>query len=294
MSEALPPADRLLVIGSGRVALALGLLLHRTGAVSSLRYVGRRPDPPDHPLFSDPTPGAAYTAGLSAIPAGVTGVVIAVPDGAIGGVAARLTELGLADVPVVHTSGSHGVEVLAPLHGRTSLGGVHPLAAIADGVEGADRLRGATFAVEGDGDARALAERIVAGCAGKALPIASGRKALYHAAAVFASNYAVTVLAVAERLMESAGFAPAEVRPALVELAAGAVQNVGVLGPVAALTGPIARGDDTTVALHLSRLSGDDRPLYSLLGREALRLAREAGLDAEASARVGRLFGEDG
>jgi predicted short-subunit dehydrogenase-like oxidoreductase (DUF2520 family) len=70
------------------------------------------------------------------------------------------------------------------------------------------------------------------------------------------------------------------------------VENLAARGPVEALTGPVVRGDVETVALHLERLSGNERALYCLLGREALRLARGAGLDAAAAARMGTLLGE--
>jgi predicted short-subunit dehydrogenase-like oxidoreductase (DUF2520 family) len=284
-------ADRLWIVGAGRLGLALGLALHRSGAVASLAYTGRRPDPPDHPLFRG---AASYSAALRAPPEGPTGIVLAVPDGAIREVAGALARLPLAPgTPVLHASGALSVDALAPLAARGHpVGGLHALAAVADPVAGAERLRGATFGVEGDGDARLLALRMVEGCGGRALAVPSAGKPLYHAAAVFAANYAVALLGVAERLMGEAGVPPEEARAALAGLAAGAVENVSAHGPAAALTGPVARGDAETVRLHLARLSGADRPLYSLLAREALALAREAGLPPEPAARISDLLEE--
>jgi predicted short-subunit dehydrogenase-like oxidoreductase (DUF2520 family) len=198
-----------------------------------------------------------------------------------------------AGLPVLHASGSLSVDVLAPLAARGHpVAGMHALAAIADPVEGAERLRGATFGVEGQGPARALAERLVAACGGRVLPIRPGGKALYHAAAVFASNYAVALLSVAERLMTQAGIPADDAQPALAALAAGAVENVAARGPAAALTGPIARGDAETVERHLSRLSGADRDVYCLLGLEALELAEARGTDPAALARLRTLLGD--
>jgi predicted short-subunit dehydrogenase-like oxidoreductase (DUF2520 family) len=279
------------IIGAGRTGLALGLRLHRDRAADRLTVTGRRPSAPDHPLFA--APGAIYRPVLDGVPEGIGGIVIAVPDGAIADVADRLASLHPSpELPVLHTSGSRSTDVLAPLAERGHMvGSVHPLAAIADPVDGADRLAGVSWGVEGDGAALDLAERIVAACGGRALRIAPGGKPAYHAAAVFASNYAVALLSLAEGLMEQAGVHAGDARPALTALAAGAVTNVAARGPAAALTGPILRGDVETVALHLERLSAAERPLYCLLGREALRLARLAGADPAAAARIADLLG---
>jgi predicted short-subunit dehydrogenase-like oxidoreductase (DUF2520 family) len=284
--------DRLWIVGAGRLGLALGLRLQRAGAVASLVYSGRRADAPDHPLFRAGSI-ARYQAGLDPAPADLTGILIAVPDDAIADAVAELAAVHLPRaVPVLHASGSQSIDVLAPLAAQGhSVGGMHALAAIADPVEGADRLRGATFGVEGDGAARALAERLVAACGGRVLSIRPGGKALYHAAAVFASNYAVALLSVAERLMVEAGIPAEDAQPALTALAAGAVENVAARGPAEALTGPVARGDAATVARHLARLSGADRDVYCLLGREALKLAESRGLAPAAAARLRELLG---
>jgi predicted short-subunit dehydrogenase-like oxidoreductase (DUF2520 family) len=279
-------------VGAGRTGLSLGLRLHRAHAVEALTVTGRRPGPPEHPLFGDP-PAARYIS-MDASPPPADAVVVAVPDRAIAEVAERLAALGLPpSLPVLHTSGSRGGEALAPLAARGHpTGSAHPLAALADPVDGAERLAGATWGVEGEGAALELAERIVAACGGTALRLAPGGKALYHAAAVFASNYAVALLSVAERLMEGAGVDAAQARPALAALAAGAVENAAARGPAGALTGPVARGDVETVALHLERLSADERRLYCLLGREALRLAREAGADPRTAESLAALLGD--
>ena len=96
-----------------------------------------------------------------------------------------------------------------------------------------------------------------------------------------------------ERLMAEAGVPADEAQPALAALAAGAVENVAARGPAEALTGPVARGDAATVRRHLARLSGADRDLYCLLGREALKLAEARGLDPAAAARLRDLLGEE-
>jgi predicted short-subunit dehydrogenase-like oxidoreductase (DUF2520 family) len=104
----------------------------------------------------------------------------------------------------------------------------------------------------------------------------------------------VALLSIAERLMDDAGIPAEDAQPALAALAAGAIENVAARGPVEALTGPVARGDAATVERHLARLSGAERDVYCLLGREALKLASMRGLSPAAAARLRELLGGGG
>lgn len=284
--------DSLCIIGPGRMGLSLGSLLHEAGV--PLRFVGRHPDPPDHPLFRGSPAPVRYTRSLAPSP-DITGVLIAVPDREVGAVAQRLAEGGdLWPIPVLHLSGALELDVLAPLSRvGASVGSLHPLAAVPDPERGAERLRGAPFGIEGEGAALRLAERVVRTAGGRSLRIPPGGKPLYHAAAVLASNHLVALLAVAERLMARAGIPPEQARPVLADLARGAAENVAERGPVQALTGPFVRGDAETIRLHLGRLSAEERALYCLLGRDLLRLARQAGLGADLAERIGALLTEN-
>lgn len=284
--------ERLWVVGPGRLGLSLGSLLRDVGALASLTYTGRSAGPPDHPLFRGAAPAASYTSRLIVPEPAPTGIVVAVPDGEIPRVARDLAALRVpSDVPVLHTSGALGAEALAPLSDLGSpVGSLHPLAALADAGRGPERLRGAWFAVEGAPAALLLAARIVRAVGGRELRVRSGGKPLYHAAAVVASNHVVALLGMAERLAEEAGLNAVEAREALVGLATGAARNVWPDGAAAALTGPIARGDEGTIAAHLAELSPGDRTLYSVLAREALELARD-GLDDQVADRLQRMLG---
>lgn len=282
--------ERLWIVGPGRVGLSLGALLHRLGTVDSIVFTGRGDEPPEHPVFR--TAGSArYQSNLTLPDPPPTGILLTVPDSAIQEVAARLAALELpAGVPVLHTSGVSGAEVLAPLAERgVPVGSIHPLAAVPSG--DSDRLRGAWFALEGDEPAVLLGRWIVEAVGGQALPVPAGGKPLYHTAAVFASNYVVTLLSVAERLAAQAGIPEATARAALTNLAAGAVANAAAGGAESALTGPVARGDAGTVERHVSRLSGPERSLYSVLARETLALARRAGLGDAEAAELERVLG---
>lgn len=294
-AEGAHPVDHLWIVGSGRLGSALAAALHGRAAAARITVSGRSPAAPRHPIFSSGDGRVAYR-GADGDVNGADAVVIAVPDSAIAAVAARLTRSSLhPTTPVLHTSGALGSEPLRSLAAAGHpVGSLHPLAAVPTGDAGYRRLIGAWWAVEGDEAAAALARRIAAALEGRVLEVAAGAKPLYHAAAVFASNYVVTLLSVSASLLREAGVEEGEGLRALVSLAAGAVENVGEEGPAAALTGPVARGDTATVSSHLARLSGDERALYSVLARRTLELARERGLDAARAAELARLLEGEG
>jgi hypothetical protein len=283
------------IIGAGRAGLALGLLLFRSGAFPDLVCIGRRARAPEHPLFSGPAPAVRYRSGVPAPVGPLAGVLLTVPDAAIPELARELAVLPLPPATaVLHLSGALGLEALQPLAATgCSPGALHPLAVLADPVEGADRLRGAWWGLEAEGSARALARRIVHVAEGQLLDVPPGARAMYHAAAVFASNYLVALLGVAERLMGAAGVPADAARAALCSLGVGTVESVAARGPVEALTGPLMRGDVDTVRRHLASLSETERSLYCSLVPPTLALARQAGLSDHEALRITRLLEDE-
>lgn len=132
-----------------------------------------------------------------------------------------------------------------------------------------------------------LGERLARDAGGRPFRLPDDRKPVYHAAAVFASNYLVVVEAQAERLLRSAGLDTTV--ELLAPLARATLENFLSEG-TAALTGPAARGDAGTIRRNLEALAAhapDVVPAYVALARAALDLAEAAGrLDHEARARV--------
>jgi predicted short-subunit dehydrogenase-like oxidoreductase (DUF2520 family) len=287
-------SERIVIIGPGRMGLALGAALQHTGEVERLTFYGRSLEPPPHPLF-DPDGGAAeYRLGILPVPPETTVVLLAVTDSALAEVAYDLALAGPAPpgCAALHLSGALSTDVLAPLHGAGyAVGSMHPLQTVADPWHSVDRLLGVSFAVAGDPAAARAAHRLVNALEGRVLVIPPNLRPLYHAAAVMASNHIVALVATAGRLLEEAGVAADDTMPALLPLVAGTIDNLQHLGARAALNGPVARGDADTIRLHLARLSGDDRTLYCALGREVLRLARSAGLDVRKAEEIEALLG---
>ncbi|MFW6080005.1 MAG: Rossmann-like and DUF2520 domain-containing protein [Gemmatimonadota bacterium] len=288
-------SERVVIVGPGRMGLALGTALAQAGAADRLTFYGRALDPPPHPLFES-TNTVEYRVGPHPVPGGTTAVILAVPDDAIAEAAHDLAATG--DGPpgcaALHLAGARSGEPLAALHAvGYAVGSMHPLQTVADPWSAADRLAGSSFALAGEPVALAAARRLVSAIGGRPLVIPTAVRPLYHAAAVFASNYLVTLVAVAARLLAQAGIAEEDALPALLPLLRGTLDNVEDLGVSAALTGPVVRGDLDTVRLHLARVAPAERDLYRALGRQAVRLARAAGLDDERAAELEALLDAD-
>jgi predicted short-subunit dehydrogenase-like oxidoreductase (DUF2520 family) len=183
-----------------------------------------------------------------------------------------------------HLSGALGTDALVPLLRRGyGVGSFHPLQTLADPVLGARQLLGVHVSVSGEPEALAVARRLVHHLGGSTLAIPVARRPVYHAAAVFASNYLAGLMSAAGRLMAQAGVPEDEALEAILPLARGGLENLERMGPVQALTGPISRGDLETVRLHLRSLGPRERALYSALGKEILQLAMDGGLDREVA-----------
>jgi predicted short-subunit dehydrogenase-like oxidoreductase (DUF2520 family) len=239
------------VVGAGRVGTALAVLLRRAGHVVTA-VSGH-----------DATPARAvrYLPGVPVLPAVEAAssadlVVLGVPDDALPDTALILAETATfrPDTWVVHVSGSSGLEVLAPVvaAGARRLA-IHPLQTVPD-VDGAlERIPGSAVAVTADDEeGERLGERLALDVGGRPFRLADERRPLYHAAAVFASNYVVTAAGVAEELFRGTGVP--DPRAALLSLARASLDNVARLGPADALTGPAVRGDAGTVARNLEAL----------------------------------------
>ncbi len=282
------------IIGPGRAGVGLALALARAeeGRRYDVRLHGRSKKAVPKPLKLTVGPENEPPAWIAQ--AGV--VILAVRDDAILPLAQGLARAAAirADHVVLHLSGAQGQEALGPLVGsRAALGSLHPLQTISDPERAAQRLKGAWAAVEGMPRAVQAAETLAQDLGMRPFHIASKAKPIYHASAVFASNYLVVVEAVAQRLLRHAGLSDTEAWQALRPLVEGTLENLTGQGPAAALTGPVARGDRATIRRHLEALTHDDALLYRALGRAALELAQKRGMDEATAAQVAAALATD-
>jgi predicted short-subunit dehydrogenase-like oxidoreductase (DUF2520 family) len=199
-------------------------------------------------------------------------VVVATPDAAVEPTVRLLAGSVAPDALVVHLSGALGLDALRALSSR--VGALHPLQTFPSPDAGLARLAGSWCAIAGDPEVRVLAEQLQL----RPVEVADADRARYHAAACIASNHLVALLDQVQRV------APIPLE-AYLPLVRATVDNVEAMGPRAALTGPVARGDVTTVRDHLATLSGTDPDAYRALARLAHGLAGRDDTELDALLR---------
>jgi len=176
-----------------------------------------------------------------------------------------------------HCSGALGADQLAPL---AALGwhtaSVHPILSFATAEAACTQFAGTPCALEGAQAARALLQDAFTAIGAQCFEVRSQDKLLYHAAAVFATNFLPVLQSVAEDAWRATGVPEALLPHLRTSLLHNAVANITRLGPQGALTGPAARGDTAAIARQAAAVGAWDEKAgdaYSALSALAMRLA---------------------
>ena len=220
-------------------------------------------------------------------------IFITTPDDTISKVAADVQWHDGQNV--VHCSGAHSVDILeaAKLRGANT-GCFHPLQTFASVDQAIDNIPGSTFAIEAEEPLASALKEMATALEGDWVILKAGDKVLYHAAAVFACNYLVTLVKLATDLWQTFEVPPAQATKALMPLLRGTLSNIENVGLPNCLTGPIARGDLGTIGRHLESLSKQAPSLldiYKKLGQQTVPIALAKGkIDAKRAEEVKALL----
>jgi len=185
-------------------------------------------------------------------------IVIAVRDHAIEEVAGQIAPVARnAAASAVHLSGATPISALAPFSAQgLAVGSLHPLQTMPTPDRGARSLTGSWMAVTADEPLRSELRAFAASIGGIPFDLRDVDRTTYHAAAAAAANFPIAAFSIAQRLLETTDVPFEALRP----LVDRVVANVFELGPVASLTGPIARGDVDTIdaQIHAVRAAAPD------------------------------------
>ncbi|TMB72352.1 MAG: DUF2520 domain-containing protein [Chloroflexi bacterium] len=235
------------IIGPGRAGSALGRALH--GAGYTIAAIGGRNPDNVRNLAEELGARACQSPATTIDVADLT--LVAVPDDVILPLATDMVEslCSAAGHAVVHLSGAQDLQTFRR------------------GPEAVQNVVGTYFGIDADQPLRDQLTQLARDLRGHPFDLTGVNLALYHAAAVFAANYPITLLAEAIALAAEAGLDAETARQGLTTLLAGAVNNLRDLPPADAITGPALRGDEGTIKRHLEALKGDSelQRLYQLL-----------------------------
>ncbi|MBI1280261.1 MAG: DUF2520 domain-containing protein [Anaerolineaceae bacterium] len=267
-------------IGAGKVGTVLARLLSARGFAVAAVYSRNR----THAEVLGNSVEAMVAGSIADAASAVDLLFLTVSDDAISSVAEELAKLDLTGKAVVHTSGVHEASILrVPERFGAMVGSLHPIYPFADVGLSISGLPGAVFGLQTQSEVRrGWLEDIVAALDGQILQITDGNKALYHSALVFASNYGVTLYAIAQRLLMQIGADRDASAQAIDTLMSGMLQNLRKQGIPNALTGPLVRGDVVTIESHIQALRTTNpmlADLYIQLAMQTLLLVAARGID---------------
>jgi predicted short-subunit dehydrogenase-like oxidoreductase (DUF2520 family) len=289
------PTPAVFIMGAGVVGTALAARLVRAG-IPVIGLHGRQVELSDAARAISGV--VASTGDIPPIISESDVVVVSVRDERVTEVVGRLVREKLLRPTQVllHTSGANASKsvLAAAVPFVRAVGTLHPLISFADARVAIENMEQVAFGIEGDEIAKQVAKRIVRALGARAVFLDAENLPLYHAGAVMASNYVVALADMAQTLLVKAGVAPDQALPVLIPLLSSVVQNLAQLGLPGALTGPVERGDVSSVEQHLRILqtrAPEIIELYRLVGLDVLRLAREkSNLDPTVAARLEALF----
>jgi predicted short-subunit dehydrogenase-like oxidoreductase (DUF2520 family) len=271
-------------IGAGKVGTALAVLLSRKG----YEYVGasRR-----HKKASGSESGLISNLRIlnnnQEVADAAEIVFITTPDDAIGKVAAEVHwHKGQS---AVHCSGADSVSILESARKSGAMvGSFHPLQTFAGVEQAIENIPGSTFAIEAEEPLLTTLKKMAEDLGGNWIILKADDKVAYHAAAVFASNYTVTLVKMATDLWKTFSIPTDQAVKALLPLIRGTLHNIETIGIPQCLTGPIARGDKGTIRKHLNEIRKKAPELlfpYKELGLQTIPIALAKGKINKQQAR---------
>lgn len=265
------------VIGCGRLGISLAVFLSKQGFIPGA-FCSKNPDSSKKALnfagqgkIYENAADAAKTCNI---------IFITTPDAVIQRVCEQISEAGgfKSGSTVYHLSGALSSDILVSAKKNSAFtGSIHPLQAFAPYKTGQKSpFKGINMSIEGDEKAVGLGKEIVSALNANSFTIPTDAKTVYHASAVVASNYLVTLEHFALTLLKTANLSESAAYEILEPLILGTLNNIKARGSINALTGPVARGDDKIVSLHLKSID-EKMPrfseLYRLLGSYTLDIA---------------------
>jgi predicted short-subunit dehydrogenase-like oxidoreductase (DUF2520 family) len=281
------------IIGAGRVGRSLAHLWHKSGVFAVQDVLTRSQTSADEAVQFIGA-GHAVIDMAAMRPADVW--MLAVPDGQFKNVAEKLSNTLIdsvfiaTDAIIFHCSGALSSAELQSLRDKGSqVASAHCMLSFSSSASAITQFVGTPCALEGDAAAVQTLQPAFESIGANCFDLAAKDKMLYHAAAVFASNFLPVLQVVAADLWQSTGVPKALLAPMHAALLNKAMQNLTTLGAAQALTGPAARGDTELVAVQgaaVAQWNAQAGVAYAALSQLASRIAKHGTIQNEMTSQI--------
>lgn len=275
-------------IGAGKVGFSLGKYLKENNINISGYYSKNEHSSVEATIFTNTK---QYKNILDLINDS-DAIFITTPDGEIQGVWNEMKKLPIENKLICHCSGSISSEIFSNINNHGAYGySIHPMFAISDKYNSYKNLSKAFITIEGHEKFINYLEELFKGLGNDVAIIDNSSKALYHVASVFASNLVLGLINNGVTYLKECGFEEDKAIKALFPLIEFNLSNIKEKGIVDSLTGPIERGDLTTIISHCEALNSIDRELYKKLSKNILEIAKIKNSDRNYE-KLERFLGE--
>jgi predicted short-subunit dehydrogenase-like oxidoreductase (DUF2520 family) len=260
------------LIGAGRMGFTLGRHLSdfAKSHAEMLCVEGFYSRNPESAREAARFTGTKYYEDMETLVQACDTIFLTVPDGQIANVAEEIaaSSVCLDGKTMIHTSGALSSRIFSGMGSRVSGYSIHPIYAVNSKTDSYIHFQDCYMTIEGEGTKTQELICLFEKMGHTIRQISADQKAKYHASAVFASNLVIGLYKMGTTLLSECGFTPEEAEHALMPLFANNAENMERFGCEKALTGPVSRGDVTTVEKHLQALDGDAREVYRLLSKQ--------------------------
>lgn len=269
-------------IGAGKAGCSLGKYFSGKAAQAQIQVSGYYSLIEEEARWAAGFTNSMYFANMEEVIAASDTIILSTPDGAIKKVWETIEKDNIKGKVFCHLSGSLSSDVFSGIEecGAYPIS-IHPMFAFSDKESVYTQLKDVRFTLEGDSYAVSLWKNVFAKLGNEVIEISKDVKPKYHAAASMLSNHVVAVLNAGYHLLTECGFSDEEARSFSKMLVTNNVEHVIDTGSVAALTGPIERGDVATIKKHLEVIGEDVENLYRICGLELIKIAKDKNPDRD-------------
>ena len=262
-------------IGAGKVGFSLGKYLKENNIDISGYYSKSQHSSKEAAIFTN----TRQYNNLEDLIKNSDAIFITTPDNQIADVWNEVKKLPIKEKLICHCSGSISSEVFSNINNHGAYGySIHPMFAISDKYNSYKDLSQAFITIEGHEKHLENLKRLFLHLGNDVAIISKENKVLYHAASVTVSNLVLGLINNGVNYLEECGFTKEMAIKALYPLIENNLRNIKERGAVSSLTGPIERGDLSTVINHLNVIREEDKELYRLLSKNILRIAKVKNL----------------